>query len=413
MKKIIKKLRNQFNIYFVLQCAYLIILALFIFCFTRPTIMGEVRWDEDFYRQLHALLISYTIIKFLFVKHEKFNVCEIILMAFLVYSCVMAQFYNGGFLILDFGLLVIAAKDIPYKSIVITYIIVKFPMIVSTIIRSQVGDIENLIYIKDGRIREAFGFGYPTDFAAHVLFLMLAWIILRQIKITYFELGMMLFITCILQEYCDPRCTVISMCLAIAYVTIVKLFRNDGLGSKFRCVVEKIIQAVCIVLPCLSSGVMILLSKYYDANNEIVAKINEALSNRLIFGSNAFSNWGVKLYGQYINMIGAGGRTEPRYGYNFIDCSYLNIMMQYGVFFLVATILILTYMIVKNRNDLMFIGLVAIVCIASAIEHHLIEYYYNFFILLIFADFGNTNSKKSKENIQDIKQDNIEMCERT
>lgn len=65
----------------------------------------------------------------------------------------------------------------------------KLPMILLTIILSQTGLVENLIYDQHGRIREAFGFVYPTDFAAQIFFLFAAWACLRELRITYLELA--------------------------------------------------------------------------------------------------------------------------------------------------------------------------------------------------------------------------------
>ena len=54
----------------------------------------------------------------------------------------------------------------------------------------MLGIIENLSYAQPGRMtRMAFGIGYPTDFGAHVLFLLLCYFYLRRKKNTICGIG--------------------------------------------------------------------------------------------------------------------------------------------------------------------------------------------------------------------------------
>ena len=86
---------------------------------------------------------------------------------------------------------------------------------------SQIGWIENLVYRPPGRnLRMAFGFTYPTRFAAHIYYLILWYWYLRDEKFTYVETVIPVCAGIFLWIFCEARLSSISLvllALAMAY----------------------------------------------------------------------------------------------------------------------------------------------------------------------------------------------------
>ena len=84
---------------------------------------------------------------------------------------------------LIFGLFLVAAKDIPFRRIVQLAVGIGTTIMVTAFVASQAGIIEDLVYFQRGTYRHAFGIIYTTDFAAHILFLLLGFFYLKEGKV--------------------------------------------------------------------------------------------------------------------------------------------------------------------------------------------------------------------------------------
>lgn len=102
----------------------------------------------------------------------------------------------------------------------------------------------------------------------------------------------------------------------------------------------------------------------------------------------------MKLWGQYIEMHGDGGTTDPVPDYFFIDCSYLNILMRFGFAVFVIVMLLLSIMIIKSFNKPYLMVMIVVICIHSVIEQHLFELHYNIFLMLAFENFNVQDNRK-------------------
>ena len=381
------------------QALYIILFAIFLIHYEVQTIMYPAEWPVFNYIYLRTFLCMFLFIKYAFGEKKNFGVLETILAILITFSFFMANQYGGYAELFDTALLILCAKDIPYRSIIKTYLSVKIPMILLTIVFSQVGLVENLIYDQHGRIREAFGFVYPTDFAAQIFFVLVAWVCLRELKITYLELIVMLVIAGLLKYFCDPRCSVICIILLVLWVTFLKNKKYIPARLRDSKWIHGIFRWTCLAIPYFFAGFMILVSRFYNPENPILSKINSLITGRLALGAKGFDNYDSTWYGQYIEMIGSGGTTQKATNYNFIDCSYLNIWLRFGFFVFITVILLLSYLILKNWNHTLLLGLLILICLHSVIEHHLFEFRYDFMILLPFSA-GNVVQKLKKDRVR-------------
>ena len=107
--------------------------------------------------------------------------------------------------------------------------------------------------------------------------------------------------------------------------------------------------------------------------------------------------YGVKAFGQYIYEKGAGGTTEEQDYYFFIDSSYISIVIKYGLIFLIIICAILVKEVYEfqNKKKFIWISMLFVICIQSIMEHHMIQYWYNPFVIVAFS-FINSENMNSK-----------------
>lgn len=366
---------------------YLIILALFLLYYSADTIMYPVDWYKyklD-YNYIHTFLFVYVFFKYVFIERPVFRNKEGILAFLLLFSFIISYQHTGYAELFDTVLLILGAKNVRSMIILKTYLMIKIPFIISTVICSQRGLIENLIYNQHGRIRKAFGFIYPTDFAAQVFFVIVAWSLVRQAKTTFYELIGMVLVAVFLKYNCDTRCSTISILLVVGSVAFWKIAKRVSLDCVIRSLIIQVVSSICIVASYLFSATMIFLCRFYNSDNSFLKVLNDITSQRLKLGKKTFDNYNVKLFGQYIEMQGNGGTTEKPINYTFIDSSYINILMRYGLLVFITVLMLITFLMWRNYQNMFVLVLIVLVCLHSMIEQHLFEIHYNFVLLLPFS----------------------------
>ncbi len=416
MKKMIKKaddfwIDNSFRS-IAAECFFLSVFAMYMAYYYLNTTMFEIEWSETFlpYMQL-ALLVS------ILLRYLTTNLADLknTVLLIIIIPVLLIAYNNVEYVdLISNALLIAGACGIYYKKICKVYLLVSIPISVYTILASQLGWVTNLIYNQNGRIRESFGFIYPTDFAAHIFFCILVWVMLRELKCTYWEIGGMGLIVIFLHFKSDTRCSEITILLTAIVVICMKLLNTKKKNSKKQCsllLLSILLSKVgCAFLPFIFAFIMVILCRFYNPENPFMAFLNNLLSERLKFGKRTFDNYDTTLWGQYIEMQGNGGTLEKPEYYTFIDCSYINILMRFGLMVFIVVILGIIAVMLKNMNNTLILLAISIVCLHSMIEHHLFEFYYNIFIILPLASFGKEKEtslfsgiKKRKEKIEIIK----------
>ncbi len=86
-----------------------------------------------------------------------------------------------------------------------------------------------------------------------------------------------------------------------------------------------------------------------------------------------------------VEFIGFGGTTESVGAYSFVDCSYMYVLLRYGVVFLAVLLGIAVYCCYRNRHDLYFLYAMTLVSVNCAIAHHILQIEYAPFFLAFLA----------------------------
>ncbi len=297
----------------------------------------------------------------------------------------LSCFSNGYMFLFDIALFIIGAMDISYEKILKCYSIYGAAILGLAILGSLTGCIRDLIYSGS---RHSFGIVYPTDFAAHIVYLFLAvWVVFRKIpaKLMAIVMGMLGFL---LYHYCIARCGAIIMGIsAIAVLVVERIELREISGKPTRKIVKGLDWLIIAWMP-LCAMTIIDMSVNYSSEEPILESINRWISSRLYLAHNAIDKYGIKAFGTAFEMTGGGSDTVSRSGYNFVDSSYCMILLRYGV--VVLLIICILYMwttrqAAKQGNRRLSMAL-ALIAAHSIIEHHLTELAYNPFLLLAFAD---------------------------
>lgn len=261
---------------------------------------------------------------------------------------------------------------------------------------------ENLVYYQgEGgeRVRMALGICYPTDLAAYVVFLMFAYVCVRDEYITYLEIGVMEVLAGAVYYITDARTDFIVMEMLVVVVLLAKKFKKQF----EKLMNKKWVKIAYVLFPIILCIMVYALSIGFDYDNDLLVSLNKKMSNRLLMGRTTFDNYSINGFGQYVFEQGSGGDTGFNSSYFFIDSSYLSIgikhgMIMLGMLWVGSTAIILK--ITKNYKKYFLMLVVFMIFIQSVMEHHYIQYWYNPFLLVFFCEY--TAEKKNDNDKKDI-----------
>ena len=107
---------------------------------------------------------------------------------------------------------------------------------------------------------------------------------------------------------------------------------------------------------------------------------------RLFLGKNAIDTYDIHLFETTgVKFIGYGGTTESVYSYNYVDSSYIQILLSYGIIFLI--VLLIGYRLLGKeivQQQQWYFGLVIVLSAAhSMFDPQLLWLQYNVFVLCL------------------------------
>lgn len=371
------------------ETAYLIIFAVILIFTMWGTTMFPDIWPSRFGMFTYVLIMGYVIAKG--IKKFTYSKAEMIFAAIIGISFLICAFKNDMYSFLFMlAFLIVGAKDISIDKILGVYLIIGIIMMAAAFICSHYGIIENLQYWKNEQMRFSFGAVYPTDFAAHIFYLILAAICLFNRKVYIIEPVIICVVAYVVYKWTIASTSFICMA-GFAFFLIV------------YCIVAKIkapikdnwFSKILSIAPVGLAALFIGMTVAYDANDPRWISINDKLSDRLTNSRLGLDTNGFNLFGKYIEERGWGKSVIEKADYFYLDDSYIRIMLEYGIIVLVV---VLAIFIVASRRAakagrITMVVAIAFIALHSFMEHHLVEIAYNPFILCVFANMSSDRRK--------------------
>lgn len=302
------------------------------------------------------------------------------------------------------GIFILGARNIEFKKIVRWYLTAGTSLLILVMISAGLGIIQNLAYVRDGALRQSFGIIYPTDFAAHVFFLLLAYVYLRFKKFTIYDYLLIAIIAAAVYRFCDARLDVVCILLILPIVLIARMITvKNSLNGK------KIVALYWIAIPLLTV-ITIFVTMFYDASNTIFLKFNEIFSGRLAYNHVGYEKYGFSWLGSHVVEHGWGGEAgmkafsghSANFTYFMLDSSFVRIFLIYGTIFAIILLgALITRMIYQiHIGDYLVPSIILLMLVSSFVDHHILDLAYNPFILVILADLPQRIQTEDFKNEQ-------------
>lgn len=293
------------------------------------------------------------------------------------------------FSLFSMGIFVLGARNVDFKRIIKIYFYVGMLLLAFVVISAMGGLIRNLVYRRDmtNIVRQSFGIAYPTDFAAHVLYLILAYAYLKFGKIKWYDYAVFLATAVFLVKFSDARLSAYAIILSIPVLWIGQRAQTDHLLSRF-------IASFYWTVPILSAYLVIIASYFFTPSNKILTKVNNASSGRLFLGHKAISEYGFSMFGKQIIEHGWGGANGLKMSQNapanyfFVDSSFLRMTILYGIIMAIIILLAMTKISWESfqKRSFALASIIVIVSVSAMVEQRLLDLAYDPFLIALLAN---------------------------
>lgn len=373
----------------ILEYSYLFFLMVFAGQEFLEFTMFPVNWKEPFgtwtilngiYSWLFGtpqyILSVFFVLRIIFLGKNDWK--YFILSAVILWCAYDAWMENHNVDILLFALLIVGAKDIPFRKIVCAHMMTLGFLLLVTMGATAVGLIENVVYVPENRsiIRYAFGMTYPTNFAAYFFYLSLDYWYWRGEKLKWLDICISGLLGIFVLLFCGARCSAICFGLmTIAMILYKKKFEKKVLSVWLSCSVT------------LAAIGWTMLTMLYSYKKTYMVKLDSLFSSRLSQGRKGIDIYGFQTWGQAISMNGYG-EGEYVSKYFFLDSSYLQCEIIYGL--VIMGLVLLAFFVIGNHarrdQEWVLLWILALIAVHSTMEQHLLEISSCVYILAVFAD---------------------------
>lgn len=348
-----------------------------------------------------VVLYLFIIIKIIYNERNKYDIA---VFALTLGLSLIIWFNSRDNIIVDTFLLIYFGRNIDFKKIIkVTY---KTEIVVISIIilSSLLGIINNRIWFRYGdslNPRYGMGFTYATFLANYFFHIVLMYIYCRKNKFKIIDASIIFVLNLIIYNLTDTK-AVFYLVIMIIGVTLCYSYFNM---TKINLIERVVFKYIFIV----SAIISIFSSLFYNSNNKIFNILNKALSGRLELGHRAINNYGFSLFGKNIEwLIGKEGIDRPVGSvYNYVDSSYLNLALTYGILLLLIICIGFTLVNVRaiKNNDKYLCLALFFLAVHSITDPQLIEIKYDPFLFMLGSYLIITEDKYKiyKEKFKNIK----------
>ncbi len=180
--------------------------------------------------------------------------------------------------------------------------------------------------------RHALGFSWCTTGPILFFFFMLQYIVLRKEKIKVWEFAILEAVNIWFFYMTETEMAFYLSSAFLVFFAFQSLFKNHWkILSKMKW--------LWIILPVIIFIAAILLHDMYNPEVPFLYWLNDRISHRLELGKSGIDMYGFTLFGQPIEWVGFSVAGIDGI-YNYVDCSYLQIMLEFGIVTVCAVVAI-------------------------------------------------------------------------
>ena len=375
MTQAINKVLNKVDARIDRADFYLIVCTLYIFIRIMGTSLYKNGGTEGLFKiclwAIYFAMAGKILMDFLYNEYSIKETCVLATISFLLFVNMRTTGIKDAFI---YWIFIIGSKGTDYKKVMKWAAIAHFAALFSVIGGCSIHVLDNVIYLHGNRIRESLGFTYTTEPANFFFYAVLIWLYFRNKKIQWAELILLIIVDVFIFKKTGTQSAFTLTLMAIFIFAAVKSFPWVGswkVGYSWL---------TALIVPFMV-GFIFYTTCRYDPSASWLNKLDRLLNSRLQLGQAALEKYGIPVLGQQIRWIGGANAHWGRY--NYVDSSFVQILVNYGwVFFCLLIIGLLFYeKAISDHQDFYLMIVFGMLVIHATFDPQLIWIMFNSFWL--------------------------------
>ena len=302
-------------------------------------------------------------------------------------------------------LFIYALRDVPFKKVAQTSLVVSTCLLFFIIVSAKVGIITNYIEVSESRVRSYLGFRYALFPSMLLMDIVAIVFYLKQNKIQYWKWLLLSLSVYWVYDQTDSRLTFFSSCILLACSLLIKWFPEllSKLGYVFKA-----FKLTFIVNAIISFWVSFTyLNSGYSFINDLLFKVNHMLGGRLYLANKSLNLYGFGLLGRPVEWYGNGLTVEGVRNYQtyylYVDNLYVQVLQRFGLLILGLMLSVLTLTlskIIKKRQWVL--ALILILMSFHSMIDDLNFYLHNNIFWILVGVLINSDYQFSDESDEDL-----------
>jgi hypothetical protein len=355
----------------------------------------------DYFSLNYCAYFSMAILLFKLIFFTKYNLKFLLFSLFILFFFGLSWVKSSSPLAFYLGMFIVTAYDIDFQDIVRCYLIVGIVTLFVIILLSEVHVIKNLIYIRGTKTRQSFGILYPTDFASHVFYLILAYVYLYYDRMKKIQNTIIVIIAVLIYWFTDARLDSVLIMLIVPVIYICNL-------DKYKKATQN--KVFFVDWLWISTGIFAYLAIFatlFFKDRGVFAFFNRLISSRISLSHEGFMTYGVSIFGQRIKEHGWGGNSGFKnfnagggiHQYFMLDSSFVRLLLIYGVVVFICLLVMVSVLAFREtyKRNYVFVGILFLVSLSCLIDQHMLEIAYNPFYIALSSLIVSVNQNKQKK----------------
>lgn len=303
--------------------------------------------------------------------------------------------HGDGWLSLVMFVFLLASASINFNYILSTFLGFSGLVMMGSFFLSSrgVNILRNFISVRvgNGAIRYSLGFNWVTNPAQLAFFFVAAYVVLRNKKTTYWEMLLFELVSGYIYFYTDTINPFLLTTVLLAYMAFERFRAFKPLFLRVQFFKSVLSYPFALAAALMFMGAMLPQGRVFQL-------LNRVFNRRFWLSYNGLVEYGIHPFGQRIvfrNQSEQGGFLA---GYNYVDSSYIQYTLLYGIFFMLLIIVALSLVtrnVVSENNELLAVVL-AILAIHAMFDPQLLWLWYSPFAMLIGIKCFNPRQERQR-----------------
>lgn len=362
-------------------------ILLVIHCFENTALIyNNYSWIGILYTT-KKLLYLVLLCKIVFLSN--FTFVEMILTAAYLLISGVGYYFCDDVALLELGIILFSAKDIPTQQIARIYIFIKSISIPLTIIAWKANIIPTLYYRNGNGYYNTLGFCHRNVLGANIAILCITWLLVRYKQISWKDIMIWIALAGIAYKLAYSRTSTIMILLAIVMVVLFKFWGTTIFTNRE---LSMIIPNIVVILFLIS----LIGTIFYNTDNTYWKVIDAIFTRRFSSCNYCFSKFGISILGQKIPFVSSLQAQKLGIDKLILDNSYARAAIYYGLI-PGGIILIMNHILLKKawiKNNGAVVICIALMAIYGLSERYMMDIYYQLPLIVAyqfcFLDEGNT-----------------------